>query len=249
MYPLVQLGPFRLSSGGLVLLLALWLCHWLFVRTARRRSGTGLAEQADRAFFAGLIGAVIGGRIWYGLFNWDMYGQTPALFWALRVSDWVWPGALLGGALTAALWCHWRRADMVLLADTLALPLLLAQALASVGLLLSGEAFGVATNLPWAVPLFGTMRHPTQIYYALAALASAVIVRRVVQNEPQRGALTAWYFLLEGFALLLIEALRAESLVLLGGIRVTQLVGLGFILLALRWFGGIARSVASVRYT
>ena len=40
------------------------------------------------------------------------------------------------------------------------------------GLLLSGEAFGAPTSLPWGVPLFGAVRHPTQIYLALAALES-----------------------------------------------------------------------------
>src|SRR4051794_788201 len=108
MYPLVQIGPFRLSSSGLVLLVSILLGNWLLSRVARERGGTALAQQADNCFYPILIGALIGARLWYGLFNLDLYGRTPALFVALRVSDFAWPGALLGGGLASYLWCRWK---------------------------------------------------------------------------------------------------------------------------------------------
>ena len=47
MYPLVQIGPFRLSSGGLVLLISLILGGSFVSRVARARGGEKLARQAD----------------------------------------------------------------------------------------------------------------------------------------------------------------------------------------------------------
>jgi phosphatidylglycerol:prolipoprotein diacylglycerol transferase len=162
MYPLIELGPLRLSSGGLVLLVSVLSAHWLLVRAARARGSDALAEQAERCFYAALLGAGLGARLWYGLFNWDLYHQAPELFIALRVGEFAWPGALLGGALAGYVWCRWRNVDALALADCAALALPSAQALASVALLLSGEAFGVPTSLPWGIPLFGATRHPTQ---------------------------------------------------------------------------------------
>lgn len=123
MYPLVQIGPFNLSSGGLLLLFAVLLANWLMRWVAQRRGDAALAEQADRVFYAALIGALIGGRLWYGLFNLDLYGRTPRLFWALQVNDFAWPGALLGGMLVGWLWCRWRGLDTRALADSAALAL------------------------------------------------------------------------------------------------------------------------------
>ena len=160
MYPLIALGPLRLSSGGLLLLLAVLVMQWLLVRAARVRGGAALAKQAERCVYPALLGAVISARLWYGAFNWSLYSQTPSLFVALRVGEFAWPGALIGGALVGALWCRWRQVDRLELADCAALALPLAQALASIGLLLSGEAFGVPTGLPWGIPLFGAMRLP-----------------------------------------------------------------------------------------
>jgi hypothetical protein len=47
--------------------------------------------------------------------------------------------------------------------------------------------------------------------------------------------LAAAYLGLNGLGLLLIEALRADSLLLPGGIRVAQAFGLGLLLYALFW--------------
>jgi phosphatidylglycerol---prolipoprotein diacylglyceryl transferase len=182
--------------------------------------------------YPALLGAVIGARLWYGAFNWSLYSQTPSLFLALRVGEFAWPGALLSGALAGALWCRWRNVDLRELADCAALALPLAQALASIGLLLSGEAFGVPTDLPWGIALFGAARHPTQLYLALAALLSAGVLWRVARYQPQRGTLTAAYLGLQGMTLLLVEALRADSLLLPAGVRASQVFGLALVLLS-----------------
>lgn len=235
MYPLVQIGPFRLSSGGLVLLLSILAGSSLLSRVARARGGEQLAKQADTCFYPVMIGAVLGARLWYGLFNLDLYGRNPALFVALRVSDFAWPGALLGGLLAGYLWCGWNGFDELKVADAAALTLPIVQAIASVGLLLSGEAFGVPTTLPWGVSLFGVTRHPTQIYFGLAALISLFVLRQLARRSLQVGALAAMYLGLQGLTLVLLEALRADSLVLPGGVRVAQVFGLGLLLYALYW--------------
>jgi len=245
MYPLIELGPLRLSSGGL-LLLSMLVAQWLLVRAARAVGNPTLAEQAARCVYPALLGAAIGARLWYGVFNWSLYRQTPSLFVALRVGEFAWPGALLGGALASALWCRWRRVDLLALADCTALALPPAQALASVGLLLSGEAFGVPTGLPWGIPLFGAMRHPTQLYFALAALLSFGVLRRVARRRPLRGTLTAAYLGLQGVTLLLVEALRADSLLLPASVRAGQVFGLALVLLALLWMRWHTRATPNV---
>lgn len=235
MYPLVQIGPFNLSSGGLLLLAGLLLANWLFARIARARGGAALAGQAESVFLPALLAAAVAGRLWYGLFNLDLYGRTPSLFWALRIGDMAWAGALLGGMLAGYLWCLWRRFDLPALADSAALALLPAQALAAVGLLLSGEAFGTPTRLPWAVPLFGALRHPTQIYYALAALLGWWVMGWLARRQLRPGGLAVAYLGWQGIMLLAIEPLRADSLLLPGGIRSAQVVGLALLLAALLW--------------
>jgi phosphatidylglycerol:prolipoprotein diacylglycerol transferase len=245
-YPLIELGPLRLSSGGLVLLISVLLAQSLLVRAARARSSDELVERAERCFYPALLGSVVGARLWYGVLNWDLYRQAPELFIALRVGEFAWPGALLGGSLAGYLWCRWRRVEPLELADCAALALPPAQALASIGLLLSGEAFGEPTSLPWGIPLFGATRHPTQLYFALAALLSYSVIRVVARRRPLPGTLAAVYLCLQGMTLLLVEALRADSLLFPAGVRAGQVFGLVLVLLALLWMRGRSSGTPSV---
>lgn len=236
MYPLIRIGPFSLSSGGLLLLTAVLIGSSLAGRIGRARGTDQLGSAVDSTFYPAMLGALIGARLWYGLFNWDLFGRTPRLFWALRFESFAWPGALLGGLLFGYVWCRRRGFDTAQVADAVALALPVPQAIASVGLLLSGEAFGVPTSVPWGILLFGVPRHPTQMYLALAALATLLVLVAVARRTPIPGTLLAMYLGAEGLALLFIEWLRGDSLVLPGGFRAGQVVGLALVLAATVWF-------------
>lgn len=236
MYPLIELGPLRLSSAGLLLVAAAYLWAWLLERAARRRGGAELAGQAATCTLPALAGAVVGGRLWFGLLSLDLYGASPGLFVALRLADLAWPGALLGGALGGWAWCRRRGADAWALADVASQALPLPIAVAALGLLLSGEAFGLPTALPWGVPLLGAMRHPTQLYYALGALLTGALLRYAEGAAARRGSplapgrLAALFMIGHGLTLLLVESLRADSLALAGGVRAAQVFGLALAL-------------------
>jgi phosphatidylglycerol---prolipoprotein diacylglyceryl transferase len=240
MYPLISLGPFNLSSSGLLLLIALVVGSPLIERIARRWGEASLADQAGRLMLPVLIGAALGGRLWYGLFNWDLYGPNPQLFIALRIAEFAWPGALLGGTLAGWLWCRRHGFAAAPLADAFALGLPIVQAIAAFGMLLSGEAFGYPTALPWAIPLFGAMRHPTQLYFVLAALLSAGALFALARRNPPPGTLFVAYLALQGLAWLVLEPFRADSLLLPFGLRVAQLLGLGLVLGGMWWMRGRA---------
>lgn len=250
MYPLLELGPLRLSSGGLMLLIGVLLGQWLLGRIAMQRGGAELAAQAEQATLPALLGALIGARLLYGLLNLDLYAADPLLFLSLRLAELSWPGALLGGTLAALL--ATRGARRRELADAAALALPPVHALAAFGLLLSGEAFGEPTSLPWAIPLFGATRHPTQIYYLLAALLIWLVIQRLSTRSLPPGTLAAVWLALHGLAMLLIEAVRADAPLLPEGVRAVQVFGTLCILAALRWLRAnvadlVPRAAAPIR--
>lgn len=245
MYPLLELGPLRLSSGGLLLIVALMLGAWLFERIARRRGGDPLAELAERCTLPALFGALVGARLWYGLLSWELYSRSPGLFLAFRIGDFAWPGALLGGALAGYFWCRRSHGAPTALADAAALALPPVHALAACGMLLSGEALGAPADLPWSIPLLGAARHPTQIYFMLAALLGWALLAWFERRAPRPGALAALFVGWQGATLLLIEALRADSLILAQGVRAAQVAGLLLLLAALWWRRRISATTVS----
>jgi prolipoprotein diacylglyceryltransferase len=82
------------------------------------------------------------------------------------------------------------------------------------------------------------MRHPTQLYFALAALLSAGALFALARRNPPVGTLFVAYLALQGLAWLLLEPFRADSLLLPLGLRASQLLGLGLVLGGIWWARG-----------
>jgi phosphatidylglycerol---prolipoprotein diacylglyceryl transferase len=102
----------------------------------------------------------------------------------------------------------------------------------------SGSAFGTPTQIPWAISLWGEMRHPTQVYDTLAALLIAAAVwpgsriARSSQEDHSAGGMRFWAFLaLSAGARILLETFRGDSILLLDIFRQAQVIA--WVLLAL----------------
>jgi phosphatidylglycerol:prolipoprotein diacylglycerol transferase len=127
------------------------------------------------------------------------------------------------------------KAAAPVLADAALLALGPPQSLAAFGLLLSGEVLGLPTDLPWAIYLLGASRHPTQLYYAIAAALTWLILRSLARRYPIPGVPTAAALALQGLAWLIIEPFRADAPMLPGGVHLNQILGLALILIAMWW--------------
>jgi phosphatidylglycerol---prolipoprotein diacylglyceryl transferase len=226
MYPLLELGSIRLSVSGLVLLAAV---YWWSVRVpvaAAAVGGVQWVERTGRCVIWVLVGSLIGARLWHGLFHWDAYAVNPWRWLSLQTADFVWPGGLIGGLLALLPAARRVKAAAPVIADAIWIALGPPQALAAFGTLLGGEALGVPANVPWAIYLLGEYRHPTQLYYVLAAALTWVGLRMLARQFPIPGMIAAAGLALQGVAWLLIEPLRIDTLRLPGGLPVAQVLGL-----------------------
>ncbi len=129
------------SIYGLLIACAIALAVVLCQRECRRR---GLPQDTgiDLALWAVPFG-VVGARIYYVLFRWDVYALNPisALY--------IWQGGLaiyggvIGGAIGIWLLSRRRRISYRTLLDVTAPVLILAQAIGRWGNFFNGEAYGV----------------------------------------------------------------------------------------------------------
>lgn len=246
MLPLIRIGPLALSSFGLVLLISLWLGSEAVARLSKR---AGLSHAvADWLPFVVIGFGLLGARVWYVLFNLDLYRAQPQLITQLSLSAFAFPGALFSSM--AVLWIYRQQSRRRLLPwlDVVVRVLPWAQALGMLGLLLSGEAYGAPTTLPWRIHLLGVDRHPSQIYEAVALILLGVWLWRSAQQRPAIGQLTAQYLGGYGAIRLALEPLRSDSLVV-GNIRVAQVVGLVLLLGSIRWIGYLRATIRPDRST
>lgn len=231
MLPILQVGPLAIQFPGLILLAGIWIGSSIAERWAERNQiSPGLLTNL---IFYSLIAGVLGARLGYALRFLTIYLEEPLGLLSLNPSTLSLPeGALV--ALIAAV-AYGQRRDLPLwpTLDSLA-P---GQAAFAVFLggahLASGDAFGAPTSVPWAIPLWGAMRHPTQAY----EMVLGIVVLWIVLKLPQEGRFPGMAFLsfltLSGASHLILSGFRGDSVLVLGSLRQGQVLAWLVMLLGL----------------
>ena len=96
-----------------------------------------------------------------------------------------------------------------------------------VGLALShlaaGTAFGSPTELPWGIELWNATRHPTQLYELIAALL--ILTTTWLRNAVRASGSDFFSFTaLTAGARLFLETFRGDSSLIVGGLRLAQVL-------------------------
>lgn len=222
MFPTLQLGPLALQTPGLILLAGLWLGLWLANKYKIRPElpPAALDNTTLLAILAGLLGA----RLTFVLANlpafisdpWSMISLSPAL-----LDPW---GGFAIALLASLIYLQRQHISLLQFADA-TVPLL---AVLNIALpfsnLASGRGFGSPTNLPWGIELWGTTRHPTQLYEMLAGLLILLVVYRLLRTSNIRtpGSLFFTFLALASLSRLFLEAFRGDSQLVGDSIRLVQ---------------------------
>ena len=178
--------------------------------------------------------AIICARGYYVIFEWDSYsGDILSIFK-------IWEGGLaiyvgvLGGLITAILFCRHRKFPLFRFLDLVVPSLVLGQAIGHWGNFVNQEAFGNLVEnsslqfFPYAVYIdaLGEWHQATFFYESMWNICLLVVMLIVSRKEPKTGTLTCMYFVFYGLGRFLIEGLRTDSLYIIPGIRVSQVLSL-----------------------
>jgi prolipoprotein diacylglyceryltransferase len=205
----------------ILVLLAAWIGLALADRRARK---TPIGEKAfDVLVFVMLAAFALGGQLLAFAAHWAAFSSSPASILSLNKDLFDLWGGMASAAIAAAVVIQRKRLPAWQALDLLSVLL----AALSVGLALShlasGAAFGRTTDLPWAIQLWGARRHPTQVYELVAGLITfAAIWFWNAGVQPGRRFL--WWLALTALGRLVIEGFRGDSTLLLGGVRLAQVV-------------------------
>ncbi len=213
--------------------------HWLLVLAAiwiglslseKRLKAPITAAALNDLVSYGVIGYVLGGRLFYALEHWSQVLDAPLSLFSLN--DMFSPaGAWLTLFLVSAIYLQRHQIPLWPMLDSLT-PLL-ASLLVGLSLanLASGDGFGKETNLPWAWELWGARRHPSQIYELIASLGTLGLILRLRLSAP--GALFRRFLVLTSGWVLFLQAFRGDSHLLPGGFRLEQVLAWGLLALGL----------------
>jgi phosphatidylglycerol---prolipoprotein diacylglyceryl transferase len=239
MQPEIDLLGLPLKTFGLMFGLG-FIAAALVVGRRLRELGRP-ADWSYELIFAGLLGGVVGARLWWFLDDYDA-NRDDVLGNLFGGSGLTWYGGVIGGALAVALWARRRGLDGLTLVDMCAPALAVGYAIGRIGCQLSGDGdYGEPWDGPWAmaypdgvVPTEVPV-HPTPIYETLSMGLVAWLLWRL-RDRLAPGRLFALYLLAAGTERFLVEFVRRNEPVGLG-LTVAQWLSLGMIAAGATWLG------------
>lgn len=155
----IEIGPFSIAWYGVIIACGLLLAV-LYGYKHFRKFGVD-EDKAFNAIFAGIVGGIVGARLYYVIFSWSDYGFDTSSFKAFMSSLYdivaTWNGGMaIYGGLIGALVCGTITAKICKvklppLLDLVGLGFLIGQGIGRWGNFVNVEAFGSNTNLPWGM--------------------------------------------------------------------------------------------------
>jgi phosphatidylglycerol:prolipoprotein diacylglycerol transferase len=208
---------------------------WVGMALAEKRSERyGVSkEDLNNLVYYGLFGYILGGRLLYALENFSVFLRTPLSLFSLNLDLFDPLAGLVTAVLVGLVYGSRKKLSFWPALDALT-PLF---AVLAVGLALShlaaGTAFGSPTDVPWSIELWNATRHPAQVYELFASL---LILGWIWfgKPDPPPGRLFLTFSASTAAVRLFLEAFRGDSTLVLGGLRLAQI--LAWIVLALALF-------------
>ena len=249
------LGGQPITSFGVMMFLS-FLVGGFTMRPLMARRGID-PEKVWDVVFMGVIGGIVGAKVYYVLLNWRETAADPVGMIFSR-GGMVWYGGFLGA--TALISWDILRSKLPIgkMADIIAAPLALGYAVGRIGCFLVGDDYGRPTDLPWGVAFprgtppttvaslersFGITVdpaliakygdvipvHPTQLYEIALATVMFIVLWRMFDHGHRSGWLFMVGLVMAGAERFFVEIFRAKDDRFFGPFTVAQIISLGLI--------------------
>ena len=237
------LGSFEIRWYSIFILTAAFLGLFLMEREAKRFKIS--TDTMFNIMFWAFIFGICGARLYYVLFNLDMYSQNPKEIFMIWNGGLAIHGGILAGLLFFIFYCKKNKLRLARMTDIVAPVLLLCQAIGRWGNFFNQEAHGTAVSVDLLhkllVPEFiingmtidGVTYFPSFYFESIACIVAfiiIIIVRRfkiIKVSQP-----TAMYLIAYGAIRFFIEMGRTDAL-MIGGFRMAQIVSVIFVLVGI----------------
>lgn len=252
-----SIGNVHIAWYGILIAVGILLAMFMAFKNCKR-FGVNADKLVD-VVLGGLIGGVVGARVYYVIFSWDQYKDNLSSIWHTWEGGMAIYGGIIGAFLVGGIVARVHKMHVLPVLDIAALGFLIGQGLGRWGNFINGEAFGCNTNLPWgmtgdrivaylsdsknimALTELGITVdasapvHPCFLYESIWCILGFVVLYIYSKHRRFDGEIFLMYLGWYSFERMFVEGLRTDSL-MIGKIRVSQLLsGLLFAACLLTW--------------
>ncbi|MBQ7934277.1 MAG: prolipoprotein diacylglyceryl transferase [Lachnospiraceae bacterium] len=245
---------FKIAFYGLIIGIGIMLGIWLAAWDAKKM---GLNPEViwDFAIYA-VIFSIIGARLYYVAFSWDLYKDDLLSIFNTRNGGMAIYGGVIGAFLTLFVFSKLKKVRALQIGDSGVLGLILGQCLGRWGNFMNREAFGEYSDglLAMRLPIDAVRSHeitdniashieaganyiqvhPTFLYESLWNLLLLVLLLLYRRHKKFHGEICLLYLGGYGLGRFWVESLRTDQLLVPGtSIAVSQVVALTCVTIAI----------------
>lgn len=248
----ISVFGFEIAYYGIVIAIGMVLALMLVFREVKI-TGQNTEDYYDLAIFT-ILSGIIGARLYYVIFEWDMYKDDLLSVFNIRNGGMAIYGSVLAGVLTIYVFSRVKKLSFMQITDTVVLGLLVGQILGRWGNFFNREAFGgytdnlfamqikldevggiitdsISKNIKIVDGIEYIQVHPTFLYESLWNLILLTIILIYKKHKKFDGEIAGIYMMGYGLGRFMIEGLRTDQLLLPGiHVAVSQVVSIIMIL-------------------
>jgi phosphatidylglycerol---prolipoprotein diacylglyceryl transferase len=233
MFPYLHLGPFLIQMPLLALLVGLWSGMSLVENESKRLNLN--ASLIGNMIFYSLLAGFVGARLGYALEFPALYMSKPFSLLALTPTTLSPSMGFVVGLITFAIFIQRKELPIRSTLDSIAPGLAFFMIAVGISHILSGDAYGAPTTVPWAIRLWNEYRHPSQFYETFFALTVFLMIREQFPKPEGAGLNFLLTVALASASRVLLETFRGDSVFWPGGFREAQVIALFIMALSFYW--------------
>ena len=228
----LSIGPLAVHWYGVAYALGLAAAYIVISREARWRELD--VELLTNAMIVVAIAALIGGRLYHVIDQWQLYRDDLLRIVLPPYSGLGVYGGIIAGVAVAYGYARWKRQPFLAWADAVAPGLFVMQAIARWGNFFNQELYGSPTNLPWGIAIqcqyrtqgyecppgsdptatLGQHFQPMFLYESLSGVIGAIVliwIARRFAGRLRTGDLLLVFFIWYGSVRFAVETLKADN--------------------------------------
>ena len=221
MFPILNVGPLAIQAPGLIILVGIYIS--LVVLEKQAKFFNANPNDLSNLIFVYLLSTIVIGRFAY-LFKYpSILVENPLTIVSLNPNLIDFLSGLILSILIALIYMQKKKMNFKEVLDSYAVPFLVFLVFFFFAQFSSGNLFGKPSNLPWSIQLWGTTRHPLQLYYVLGLIPIIFVMVKELKTRNIPGLLFIKSAALLSFLIVFLDYFNGDPKNIVGNFNVIQI--------------------------
>ena len=187
MFPILNIGPLAIQTPGLIIIIGIYISILVVEKYSIRFSIK--PNDSSNIIYLYVISTVIIGRIAYFFRFPSIFLENPLSTISLNPNLIDFSSGMIFSVFIAIIYIQKKKLKLLSILDSLSLGLIIFLLFFFFAQFASGNLYGRPTNLPWSVFLWGTTRHPLQLYYVIGLIPIFFLIIQIMKKKLSHGIL------------------------------------------------------------